>query len=175
MSIQRKLKSACAFALHTWLSKMCPVKIVIRLRECAGWSESSLDACVRRYVFWRCAQRVWCMYITLTSLCALYIPTHPTQPNQEEKELMTDSTHATKIGLTYAISIVKWFFFSVLSKKYGFLFFAELELLVFHNNIVTISEKKNEPAEPVKICLQVTCTYHTEFCKICIYFYYGKK
>ena len=30
-----------------------PVKILIRLRECAGWSESSLGAYARRYV-WRC-------------------------------------------------------------------------------------------------------------------------
>ena len=36
-----------------WLSKMRPVKIPIRLRECAGWSESSLGAFVQRYVFCR--------------------------------------------------------------------------------------------------------------------------
>ena len=39
--------------MHHWISKMCPVKIQGRLRECAGWSESSLVASVRRYVFWR--------------------------------------------------------------------------------------------------------------------------
>ena len=39
--------------LHTWLSKMRAVKILIRLRESAGWSESSLGAHVQRYVFWR--------------------------------------------------------------------------------------------------------------------------
>ena len=38
---------------HHWLSKMRPAKILIRLRECAGWSESSPDAHVQRYVFWR--------------------------------------------------------------------------------------------------------------------------
>ena len=32
--------------------KMRPVKILIRLCECAGWSESSLGAHVRRYIFW---------------------------------------------------------------------------------------------------------------------------
>ena len=32
-----------------WLSNMCPVKILIRLRECAVWSESSLGARVLRY------------------------------------------------------------------------------------------------------------------------------
>ena len=39
--------------LHPWLLKIRPVKNLIRLRECAGWSESSLEANVRRYVFWR--------------------------------------------------------------------------------------------------------------------------
>ena len=64
---QRRLKSASKFTqsdqclcclhaetLHPWLLKIRPVKILIRLRECAGWSESSLGAHVRRYVFWRC-------------------------------------------------------------------------------------------------------------------------
>ena len=63
---QRRLKSACACAqsdqsiccmhedtLHPWLFKMCQVKILIRLCECAGWSESSLGTRVRWYVFWR--------------------------------------------------------------------------------------------------------------------------
>ena len=40
-------------SLHLWLPKMCPVMILIRLRICAGWSESSLGAHARRYVFWR--------------------------------------------------------------------------------------------------------------------------
>ena len=60
----RRLKSACAFAqsdhslrcsledfLNPCLSKMRPVKILIRLRECAGWSESSPGAYVRRCCF----------------------------------------------------------------------------------------------------------------------------
>ena len=69
MCAQRRHKSACASAqsdqsprrpheetLHPWLSlsKMRPVKILIRLRECAVWSESSLGAYVRRYLIWRC-------------------------------------------------------------------------------------------------------------------------
>ena len=37
-------------SLHPWLSKMLLVRILIRLRECAGWSESSLGAHVQRYV-----------------------------------------------------------------------------------------------------------------------------
>ena len=36
--------------LHHWLSKMRPVNILIRLCECASWSESSLGAHVKRYV-----------------------------------------------------------------------------------------------------------------------------
>ena len=38
--------------LHPWLSKMCLVKILIRLHEPEGWSESWLSALVCRYVFW---------------------------------------------------------------------------------------------------------------------------
>ena len=59
---QRRLKSGlCIWSetslseetMHPRLSKTRPVKILIRLRECAVWSESSLGAHVRRYVFWR--------------------------------------------------------------------------------------------------------------------------
>ena len=51
-------------------------------------------------------------------------------------------------------------------------FFAEFELLMFHNNIMNISERLNE-RDLLKICLQVT--YPIDFCIICIHFYYGKK
>ena len=67
MCAQRSLKSVHASTqsdyslpcpheetLHPSLSRMCPVKILIRLRECAGWSESSLGAHIRRYFFCRC-------------------------------------------------------------------------------------------------------------------------
>ena len=60
---QQILKSFCASAqsdqslrwpyeesLHPWLSKVRPVRILIRLRECAGWSESSPGAHVLRYI-----------------------------------------------------------------------------------------------------------------------------
>ena len=49
-----------------------------------------------------------------------------------------------KIGLTYAISTVKWFFFIFCLRKHFLLFFAEFELLTFHNNIVKILEKRNK-------------------------------
>ena len=50
-----------------------------------------------------------------------------------------------KISLTYTLSIVKRFifFFNFRLRKYILLFFAEFELLMFHNNIVNISEKLN--------------------------------
>ena len=35
--------------LQHWLSKMCPVKILITLRECAGCSESSPGANIQTY------------------------------------------------------------------------------------------------------------------------------
>ena len=43
---------------------------------------------------------------------------------------------------------------------------------MFHNNIVKISEKWNK-RNLLKIGLQIT--YPTDFCIICINFYYGKK
>ena len=42
------------FALLARLTKTQPWNILIRLHECAGWSESSLDAHVRRYFFTNC-------------------------------------------------------------------------------------------------------------------------
>ena len=41
--------------LHPRPSKMHPLKILIRLRGCAGWSEPSLGAHVRRNVLWHCS------------------------------------------------------------------------------------------------------------------------
>ena len=75
------------------------------------------------------------------------------------------------IGLTYAISIESDFL-EFFIKKIVFNFFAEFELLMFHNNIVKISEKLNKQ-NLLKICLQVT--YPTDSCINCIHFYYGKK
>ena len=55
LSVQQRLIWTCATpqsdqshrfphaeTLHRWLSKMCPVRIPIRLCECASWSDSSL-------------------------------------------------------------------------------------------------------------------------------------
>ena len=39
-SLSVRMRKLCTFRL----SQMCQVKIVVRLRECAGWFESSLDA-----------------------------------------------------------------------------------------------------------------------------------
>ena len=49
-------------ALCSWLSKMRPAKILIRLRECAGRFESALGKHIQRYVFWSsgsCYSRQW--------------------------------------------------------------------------------------------------------------------
>ena len=72
--VQRRLQSDCASAqsdwslrcphvetLHPWLyPKMCPLKILIRLRICSGWSESAMGAHVRSYVFSRCGSFIAC-------------------------------------------------------------------------------------------------------------------
>ena len=62
---QRSLKSTCVSAhpdqrLHCvhedmlphWLSKMYPVKFLVRPRECVYWSESELCTNIQRYVYW---------------------------------------------------------------------------------------------------------------------------
>ena len=36
--------------LHPWLSKMCSVKILSKLHDCAGWSESLLSTHVAAYI-----------------------------------------------------------------------------------------------------------------------------
>ena len=72
----------CAFAqcdqiLHCPQEKLlilCYSKCTqwIFLSDCAGWSESSLDAHVRRYVFWRCGSYIWASawQNQQTSMCA---------------------------------------------------------------------------------------------------------
>ena len=42
----------CLKKLHSWLVKMHPAKILIRLGKCVGWSESLLWAHVQRNIFW---------------------------------------------------------------------------------------------------------------------------
>ena len=66
----------------------------------------------------------------------------------------------------------KVIFWNFCLRKYFLLFFAEFELLMFHNNIVKISEKLNK-WNLLKICHQIT--YPIDFCIICVHFYYGKK
>ena len=78
---QRRLKSACASAqsdqslrclrediLHPWQSKMRPVEILIRLRECAGWSESSLRAQICECTLFDGAAHIKCK-INKISVC----------------------------------------------------------------------------------------------------------
>ena len=66
----------------------------------------------------------------------------------------------------------KVIFWDFCLRKYFLFFFAELELLMFYNNIVKISEKLNK-WNLLKIWLQVT--YPIDFCMIWLHFYYGKK
>ena len=59
LSVQSDQIFSCPLeTLHPWLSKMHPVKILIRLCGCAGWSDSLLGAQFQRYVFWPCGAYV---------------------------------------------------------------------------------------------------------------------
>ena len=54
---QRIFRSDCANAPSEYsdqTARMRPANIQIRLHECVVWSEYSLGAYVRRYIFWRC-------------------------------------------------------------------------------------------------------------------------
>ena len=56
-----------------WLSQMCPVKILIRLRECAGWSETSQGEHFQRWVFWRWGRNVFLsVYLMLNRIYTNY-------------------------------------------------------------------------------------------------------
>ena len=76
----------------SWLSKISLAKVLIRLRECAVWSDSPLGAHVRRYVFWRwcsinlhdahilcaCVRACLCVYvcystIAITQICLIHL------------------------------------------------------------------------------------------------------
>ena len=72
----------------------------------------------------------------------------------------------------YGAFALMWSFEIFILVNIFLLFFAEFELLMFHNNIVKISEKLNKQ-NLSKICLQVT--YPSNFCIIFIQFYNGKK
>ena len=56
--------------LHPWLFKSYPIKIMTRMLECAGWSESSLDVHDWRYVFSRGGSFVF------FDFCALFSNTY---------------------------------------------------------------------------------------------------
>ena len=51
-AVNQSLRCQLEETLYPWESKMRWVNILIRLRECAGWSESSLGGHVRRHIFW---------------------------------------------------------------------------------------------------------------------------
>ena len=66
----------------------------------------------------------------------------------------------------------KVIFWNFCLSKYFLISFAEFELLMFHNNIVKISEKLNKQ-NLLQNCFQFI--FPTNFCIIFIHFYYGKK
>ena len=54
---------------HSGIFKLCSLKILIRLREYAGCSESSLGAHIQRYVVWRCgSSKIQLTLVISTSL-----------------------------------------------------------------------------------------------------------
>ena len=66
-------------SLHPWLSKKRPVKILIRLRECAVWSESSLGAHVRGMFSDVAAHMLTCHY-RCTDSDRIYLVSHCLHP-----------------------------------------------------------------------------------------------
>ena len=72
------------------------------------------------------------------------------------------------MGLTYKISIVNWIFENILLK----IIFMDLKLLMFHYNIVNISEILNK-VNLLKTCLKFI--YPTIFCIFCSHFQYEEK
>ena len=77
-----------------------------------------------------------------------------------------------KIGLTYAISIVKWYFLYFCLSKYFYFSLLNLNYWCFTTILWKFSEKI-EQVELVENLPQIT--YPTGFCIIFIHFYYGKK
>ena len=63
------------------------------------------------------------------------------------------------------------FYRTMKSGKKLLLFFTDFELLVFHNNIVKLSEILKK-WDLLKTCIQTT--YRIDVCIICNRFYYGK-
>ena len=98
-------------------------------------------------------------------------------------ETFTDSVFSSRIftvkldlrpknGLTYANSIINWFFEIFVC---GNTFYFSLLTLNYWcaTTILWKFQKKINKRNLLKICLQVT--YPTDFCIICIHFYYGEK
>ena len=77
-----------------------------------------------------------------------------------------------KIGLTYAISIVKWYFLYFCLSKYFYFSLLNLNYWCFTTILWNFSENI-EQVELVENLPQIT--YPTGFCIIFIHFYYGKK
>ena len=77
-----------------------------------------------------------------------------------------------KVGLTYAMSIVMWFFDIFVLVNIFYFSLLNLNYWCF-TTILWKFQKKLKKQNLSKICLQVT--YPTSFCIIFIHFYYGEK
>ena len=136
MCAQWRLKPSCTSAhtgkslcgphqetLHPKRSKMCPVKILIGLRECAVWSESSLGAHVRRYVSGRFGSKIASVSVKLNNplLCFLHL-LESRSLYTEEVNLQIFVISCKTICRIYQCT-VSFFFYSLVFKiKYIFIF-----------------------------------------------------
>ena len=110
--------------LHPWLSKLRPVKILIRLRECAVWSESSLGADIQRYVFWCCDpyKRRYSENATISKHDLLESPkegkmrklhwqnSHMNPPTHKQRKTTTENTFSLDVvyHLTGSVVNISW-------------------------------------------------------------------
>ena len=90
--------------------------------------------------------------------------------------LSLQSRHKYVIEMAMFEILLKNLFFIFIYLFIFLLFFAEFELLMFHNNIVKLSERVNRQ-NLLKICQKICqkFTYLTDLCIICIHFYCGEK
>ena len=84
--------------VHPWQAKMRREKILIRLRECAGWSESSLGGHAPRYIVWRWGPitfhyviHVWLIVYLRNCPGCILRSSFPT--NQENKNQINEQTN----------------------------------------------------------------------------------
>ena len=84
---------------------MCTVKILVRLRKCAGWPESSLGAHVLRYVFWRCDSYIKCKKYECkqTTMVRLFITS-----NSEMASKLSLTVPGRFLGCRFSFFLRQW-------------------------------------------------------------------